>query len=149
MFNSSFKWTINPMKEVDGLLKNKVLRIAMNKASAVVKAAVGAKAPVRHGFLKKSIRIKIRQYKASQVWASVVGPKSDFKKNKGKVKRGPKKGIAIAHRPSNYARLVEQGTKRSKARPFLKPALDQTRNQFQQVLIASIKEQVAQLLPKK
>jgi HK97 gp10 family phage protein len=147
-----FKWKIDPLKTADKLsagLKNKAIRIAMNKASAVVKNAVIGNAPVRYGYLKKSIRIKVRNYKGKVIWVSVIGPKSDFKKAKGKRKRGPRKGEPIQHRPSNYARLLEQGTSHAKARPFLKPALQSTRSRFMQVLTASIKEQVNHLLPKK
>jgi HK97 gp10 family phage protein len=146
------KWKIDPVKEADKLekgVRNKVIRIAMNKASGVVKAAVVGYAPKRYGFLQKSIRIKVRNYKGKAVWVSVIGPKSDFKRNKGKRKRGEKKGTPITHRPSNYARLVEKGTKRAKARPFLKPALQQTRSQFMNTLRQSIGDQVKQLLPKK
>jgi len=149
---TEFKWKIDPIKEADKLskgLKNKAIRIAMNKASAVVKNAVVQNAPIRYGYLKKSIRIKLRNYKNRAVWVSVIGPKSDFKKKKGKRKRGPRKGEPIQHRPSNYARLLEQGTKHAKARPFLKPALQATRSQFMTTLTTSIREQVQQLLPQK
>ena len=150
--SASVTWTIDPVKEADKLtkgLKNKVLRIAMNKASATVKAAVVSNAPSRFGYLKKSIRIKVKNYKGGSVWIAVVGPKSDFKKNKGKYKTGEKKGTPIVHRPSNYARLLEKGTSKMKARPFLKPALQATQSTYMKVLQASIKQQVEALLPKK
>ena len=150
--SADFKWEIAPIKTADQLskgLRNKAIRIAMNKASAVVKNAVIAKVPVRYGYLKKSIKIKLKNYKNSAVWVSVVGPKSDFKRNKGKRKRGPKKGQPITHRPSNYAKLLEKGTKHAKAHPFLKPALDATKGQFMDTLRQKIEEQVNQLLPKK
>lgn len=149
---ASVKWKIDPVREADKLekgVRNKVVRIAMNKASGVVKAAVVSNAPSRYGFLKKSIRIKVKNYKNKAVWVSVIGPKSDFKRNKGKVKRGEKKGTPITHRPSNYARLVEKGTKKAKAHPFLKPALKSTQSAFMSTLRASIKDQVQTLLPKK
>lgn len=146
------KWKIDPVREADKLdkgVRNKVVRIAMNKASGFLKKSIVSNAPSRYGFLKKSIRIKVKNYKNKAVWVSVIGPKSDFKRNKGKVKRGEKKGTPIVHRPSNYARLVENGTKTSRARPFLKPALQATRSQFMNVLRQSIKDQVQTLLPKK
>lgn len=149
---ASFKWEIDPVREADKLskgLKNKAIRISMNKAAAKVKAAVVSNAPKRYGYLQKAQRIKVKNYKAGVVWVAVVGPKSDFKKAKGKVKRGPKKGSPIYHRPSAYARLVEKGTKFAKARPYLKPALEQTAAVYMNTLRLSIKEQVRQLLPKK
>jgi len=149
---SKVVWKIDPVKGAEKLergVRNKIMRIAMNKASAVVKAAVVSQAPSRYGYLKKSIRIKVVHYKGKAVWVSVIGPKSDFKKAKGKRSRGPREGEPIQHKPSNYARLVEKGTKNAKASPFLKPALNQTASKFQQLLLASVKAQVEALLPKK
>lgn len=145
-------WTIDPLKQAEKLkagLRNKVIRIAMNKASAAVKEAVIASAPTRYGFLKKSIRIKIKNYRNKAVWVSVVGPKSDFEKNKGKYKRGKSVGEPRKHKPSQYARFLEGGTKRAAARPFLKPALSSSQSQFQSVLADSIKSQVETILSQK
>lgn len=142
------QFTIDPLKEAEKLskgLRNKAIRIAMNKAAGKVKSAVQSNAPVRLGILQKSIRIKVKQYRAGNVWVAVVGARSE-KKRKGKYKRGPKKGQPKIHNPARYGHLVERGTKRSKARPFLKPALKQTAKAYIDTLTQSIREQVRQLL---
>lgn len=144
------KFSIDPVREADKLstgLRNRVIRIAMNKASARVRDAVVGRAPALFGYLKKSFRIKVKNYRNSNTWVAVVGPKSDFKKSKGKYTRGEKKGQPIVRRPSKYAHLVERGTRHSKPKPYLKPALDATVNVYRQVLTDSIRTQVAQLLP--
>ena len=149
--SASVQWKIDPVREVEQLnkaVRNKVIRIAMNKASAPVKASVVDNARKRHGYLKKSIRIRLRNYQDKAVWVSVLGPKRDFYKRKGKYKRGPKRGQFKWHRPSNYARLLERGTKHASAKPFLKPALLSTQSRFATVLQQSIREQIAAQLPK-
>ena len=144
-------FTIDPVTEADHLtrgVRNKILRIAMNKASAKVKASVINLAPARLGYLKKSFRIKIKNYKSGNVWVAIIGPKSDYKPKKGKRKRGETKGQPIIHQPSRYAHLVEKGTRYAGARPYLLPALRATQSQYRQTLLTSVREQIAALLPK-
>lgn len=144
----SVKFTVDPIKEAQKLskgLRNKAIRVAMNKAPAKVKSAVQSNAPSRFGILKKSIRIKVRQYKTGNVWVAVVGARSE-KKRKGKYKRGDKKGQPKIHNPARYGHLVERGTARAKAKPYLKPALQQTAKAYINTLTQTIREQVRQLL---
>jgi HK97 gp10 family phage protein len=137
---AEFKWKVNPFQQLEKLnkgMRNKAIRIAMNKASSPVKAAVVAKAPALRGYLKKSIRIKIKNYRNGAAWVSIIGSSRSFKRGK----KGKKPSF-----PSNYAGLVEKGTKHMKPQPFLRPSLQATRTQFQQVLQAALKDQVKQLL---
>jgi HK97 gp10 family phage protein len=148
---SSVKWEIDPIKQANKLKKgtrNKALRIAVNRSASPVKAAVAGNAPRRHGYLSKSIRIRVRNYKGNDVWLAVIGPSSKFRKAKGKRKRGPNKGQPIYHNPSKYAHLVERGTKRSKASPFLKPALQSHQNTYRQSLTENIRREVDAMLAK-
>lgn len=141
---AEMKWDVDPIAYADKLtggMKNTVIRKAMNKASATVKEAVISNAPERYGFLKKSIRIKLRNYQNKSIWVSVIGPKSDFKRGKGKAKRGATKGQTIYHRPALYVNFLEKGSSHAKAFPFLAPALAQSKSQFMDSLQSSIKEQ--------
>lgn len=136
-------WEKNPFEILDNVansVRNKAIRIAMNKAAAQVKEAVVANAPSRTGALKKSIRIIIKNYQNKNVWVAIIGPKSDFKKTTG---RGQFK---VVSRPALYAKLVEQGTKRAKARPFLAPAYESTKQGFCDTMIKAIADQVEKLL---
>lgn len=136
---AKFEITLDPIRQTDKLkagLRNKVLRIALNKAASRVKAAVISNAPQRTGSLKKSIRIKVKNYRAKDVWVAIVGASSKYKRN---VK---KKQI----RPVFYAKLVETGTRHSPAQPYLKPALQATKQQYIETLRQSIEDQVKQIL---
>lgn len=134
-----FEFTIDPIKQADKLkagLRNKVIRIAINKAASTVKSQVISNAPQRTGSLKKSIRIKVKNYRAKNVWVAIVGASTSYKRTR-------KKKII---RPVAYAKLVETGTKHTSAKPYLKPALAQKQQEYIQVMTAKIKEQVEQIL---
>jgi hypothetical protein len=109
----------------------KALRIGINRAASPVKASVVAHAAAvkKYGFLAKSIRIRVRTYAADR-WASVIGPSTRYARKKGKFTRGKKKGQPRLFKPSKYAHLVEDGTKRSKAKPWLRPAFNESAGGF-------------------
>ncbi|HEX4606628.1 MAG TPA: hypothetical protein VH092_00325 [Urbifossiella sp.] len=122
------------MSPAEGLRKSglrKATRIGLNRASAPVKASVvsHAEAVRRYGFLAKSIRIRLRSYPADR-FVAVIGPSTAVVRKKGKYTRGKKKGQPKLIKPSKYACLVEKGTKHSKAKPWLKPAYDETAAKF-------------------
>lgn len=122
------------MTPADGLKKSgirKAMRIGVNRAASPVKASVVAHAEAvkRYGFLAKAIRIRTRVYPADR-YVAVVGPSTRYVRQKGKYTRGPKKGQPRVSRPSKYAHLVESGTKRSQAKPWLKPAHAATAGRF-------------------
>ena len=150
MVRARVVFTLDPVQVAAGLtkgLRNKAMRIALNKAAGVVKGAIHP--PKRYGYLLQSLRIKTKNYKGSDVWVAIVGPKSNYTRKRGKVKRGPNKGQPITFRPSAYASLVERGTRHSAARPYLLPALRATAHRYIQTLKSKLAEQVKQLLPQK
>lgn len=107
--------TLNPELQLSKLkngLRNKFFRIALNKAASPLKAGVIARAAVRSGALQKSIRIKTKNYKATDTWVAIVGPKSNFQVKKTGAK------------PSRYAHLVER------RRPFIRPTMESGREAF-------------------
>ncbi|WP_390891110.1 HK97 gp10 family phage protein [Gemmata palustris] len=127
-------------------LRNKAMRIALNKASSPVKAKIVAAAPNRFGFLKKSIRIRLQNYQNKQVWVSVIGPSRSFVRKKGKFKRGKKKGQPKNHRPANYSHLVDQGTRFIRGRHFIQRSYGRA---FRSTFIIELRRQVELLLPKR
>jgi len=132
-------WKKDPFKSLLNLKKgfhNKIIRIAMNKASAPVKQQVISNAPSLHGSLKKAQRIQIRNYKSKSIWASMVGASKSYKRN---VKKKPQY-------PFKYASGLEHGGKHVLAQPYLKPALQAKYNTYLNVLNLSIKEQVKKIL---
>ena len=90
------------------------------------------------GLLKKSIGSKVWTGRDGMTMGVVIGPRTGFRQAVVTGKKGRKKALskkktmeAISgggeqtfRDPVKYAHLVEQGTKRVAARPFLRPALD-------------------------
>jgi hypothetical protein len=114
----------------------------------VVRTAVKANAQKvrRFGLLAKSIGQKVKTY--PEAVAAIVGPRSKKIWEKGVRVRGKHKGEAVKIRPSYYAHLVERGGARIKAKPFEQPALDDTAQQFFDVLSNAIERRLARELSK-
>lgn len=138
------------MRPADGLRKGgirRALRIGLNRAASPVKASVvsHAEGVRRFGFLAKSIRIRLRVYPGDR-WVAVIGPSTRYTRQKGKFKTGKRAGQPRKSVPAKYAHLVERGTARSKARPWLRPAHDATSAGFLRTAAAEIGREIDQQL---
>ncbi len=116
-------------------MRGKILKDAVGAGAKV--ELVSAKVKVRNvsGLLKRSLARKTKSYQSGAVAVAMVGPRSSFKMKKikdkatGKVtrvkvetgfgKRVRKGNKEIYATPSKYSHLVQGGTKRSRAFPFL------------------------------
>lgn len=122
---------MRPAEELAKSGLRRATRIGLNRAASPVKAAVVSHAAAikRFGFLARSIRIRLRIYPADR-FVAVIGPSRKFVRVKGKYTRGKRKGQPRLHIPAKVAHLVEKGTKRSRAKPWLQPAHDETAPRF-------------------
>jgi hypothetical protein len=121
---------------------------------AVMKGAARAAKPVRaavqghagqhqrYGFLAKSIGTKTRVYPGGR-FVTVVGPKMSFSRVKGRYTRGPRAGQGKRQVPYLYAWLIEKGTRRSRAFPFLRPAHEAAGKQFPAAAAREINRELA------
>jgi HK97 gp10 family phage protein len=126
-----------------------VLRKAQKEASKATYQAAksNAQSVKKYGYSAKAVWIKQKTYKTTVV--TIVGPRSKMVYEKGVYTRGKHKGEARRFRPSFYAHLLEKGSKRSKAKPYLKPALDSTQQQFISTMSAEVAKLIAAELPQK
>lgn len=145
MIDAKVEIDVSPLQGLRKTLVSKILRKATTQAARIVREAVknNADAVKRLGFLAKSIGIKVKVYSANKIAVAVVGPRSQWTKTNGTYTRGKKKGESRVIRPSNYLHLIEKATKRSKARPVLRPALDSTQSQFLDTLAQLIAEGIS------
>lgn len=138
MISAVLEWDRNPaafLKGVRGSLKNKCIRIAMNKAAAPVKADVVAKAPKRSGALKSSFRIKVKNYKNSNIWVALIGPKSNYvRKRKGKVVQ-----------PAHYWFILNDGSKYIVPLRIVQKAQRSSGGKFAQVFSDELRRQIIAL----
>ena len=112
---------------LDARLRGKTLRKAGRAAGQIiVKAAkANARAADETGQLRKSIGVKVRLYRTTGNLLVVVGPRTGFKADRVR-ERNKWFRTTMKVNPVRYAHLVELGTGRSRARPFLAPALFET-----------------------
>src|SRR4051812_25344323 len=110
-------------KLLEGLPKkvaNKIERDALKKAGKVVQAAAKALAPVDSGQLKRSITVRKGKRKQKGAMSVVIFPDpAKFKKD-------------------FYAPYVEFGHSKVAAKPFMRPAWDQTKAQALAIIAAEV-----------
>lgn len=104
-----------------------------------IASAAKAKVPTNTGALKKSIGINVAKGKGSQIRTARVGPRAGF--------RGPSLGFkkdkkgSVRERfvtPNKYVHLVEFGSSRSAAKPFIRPAIDTSQGQVIDAMAAGL-----------
>ena len=140
------------IKQLDALkaaVGRRILRQAMGKAARIVAKAAKRFAPreigtdelgrARAGQLKKSMGQRVKTYSNGTVLA-IIGPRHGFRKLIGIRTRGKDKGNAVYYDPARTAHLIERGTSHSAAQPFLRPALESTREQVTQAIVETIQE---------
>jgi len=107
----------------------RVARPAIREASTPIVRQMRQNAPKkqgdRTGQLRKSIGRRMVTYKNSGTVIAVIGPRRNFTTN-------DKFGNKVD--PSNYAHLVEFGTYRSTAKPFMRPAWEENKSKARRTL---------------
>lgn len=146
MITAKAVWKVDPdvaFQKLADKIKNKCIRIALNAGAAPMKAAVIAHAPSDGGFLKKSIKIKIKNYRNANYWVAIIGASSKFKRFKRGVKvRGKKRSVKVV-RPAFYQPLVNKGTKHVKGQHFMEDALRSAQTAF----ATNVKRKLKEIIP--
>lgn len=150
----SLKRTLKKLDVVDDRIRKKAITKVQRTNAKIILAVARSYAPKeigkdelseeRAGLYKRAMGSKVKVYRNGVVIV-VVGARRGFKKQIGVRKRGKNKGQPVFYDPAKIAHLIERGTKRSRARPHLRPALDDTRSrvidntirQVRDVIVAS------------
>lgn len=104
-------------KELQRAAEKAVLRAG---AQPIAKAAK-ARAPKDSGLLKKSIGLRVATVKGET--SARVGPRTGMKRQVTRKRPNGKTYTEMAD-PNNYSHLVELGSSRAPAKPFIRPAVD-------------------------
>lgn len=124
-------------------MQKNVLSTAVRGGAAVLskaaKANIQADGSVRTGLLHRSIGVRVKRYSRSGVIYAAVGARRS-------VVGTTEDGRRIV--PANYAHLVEFGTRHSKAKPFLRPALDHNKNRVFNGMAAATRKGMAREIAK-
>lgn len=137
----SFDQLEKNLGELVAKVERQGMREAARKAATPMLQAARAKAPVRTGTLKKSLAVKVKTFKRGKdsTVMAIIGPDRNVVSEAG-------------DKPVKYAHLVELGTQHSAAKPFLRPAFDETKDQSIKVYADSLKpaiERVARRVNKR
>lgn len=119
---------------VDAKLRKKGVRAAVSKGGQVILSRARKTAPKQTGLLKKSLGKKVKVYRHSGNAVAVVGPRTGFR---GVVTRD---GRQVTGDPTKYAHLVELGTVRAKAKPFLRPAIEQQKKAILDAMASAVRK---------
>ena len=123
-------------------IQRRVLRKAVTAASKPVLAAAKAKAPRETDLLLKSLGRKTKTYRSSGVAVAIVGPREGF------GREVEVNGEVQIQDPIFYAHLVELGTFRTSAQPFMRPAFESTKEQAKSITAKKIAEEIDRELSK-
>lgn len=113
---------------VDAKLRRKATRKAVGEAGKIILRAAKGKVRKKSGLLKKSLGRKVKVYRGTGTAVAIVGPRTGFRET---VQRGNRQMLSD---PVKYAHLVELGTVRSQAFPFLSSALEENRSAIVNVM---------------
>lgn len=102
-------------------MKKKIMKPAMKKGASVIAKRAKKKVKRRSGMLQRAIR-----YDATKEGDGIAYVSTKLE--------GTYKGKRV--KPRRYAHLVEKGTKRSAAHPFMRPALNEGRAEAFNVVTA-------------
>jgi len=113
---------------IDTIQEKKGFKNAMAEGALVVVLDAKERVPVRTGALRKNLHVggytKLTpEYRRKGRYGSLPGPKGQGRNMKMRI------GATLP-----YAHLVEHGTRHSRARPFLRSALDANRSRMIQVI---------------
>lgn len=141
---------IHGLKEVQAALKALPVHMQRQAEAAVLRGggkviadrakanctAVG-KGPLP-GMLKNSIAFNVKYFRGS--YSARVGPRAGIKEQVGTYSRGKKVGQPKYKNPSKYSHLIEFGTAHSAAQPFLRPAMESSRNEVVSAMLNSYRK---------
>lgn len=116
---------ISKLNNLPEKLEKKVIRAAVRKGAILVRNKAREKVPVKTGTLKKSIKIRSNRV-ANGIISFKIGPTND-----------KKKGTDVF-----YGRFIEFGTSKMAAKPFMRPALDESETEVLNVVIDNIKSKL-------
>ncbi len=138
------------LEKLPGVIQQKVVVGATRAAAKVVAEEAKERVPVDTGLLKKSIGVakaKKSDTKTNHIKFYVV-PKSKILLT-SKVSVGGKTGKLKAKVNAYYAHMVEFGTSKMAARPFLRPAFenagDKSVKEFQEYALKRVDKEVRKL----
>lgn len=139
------------LRKFPNAVQDRVLKNAIRTATKPIVQTAKGLVSNRYGLLQRSIGATVRVPRRGRYAGRLiarVGPRRGFKATGGVRTRGKFKGKAKVFDPVKYAHLVEKGTRKDPARPFLRPAFDRNVNLAFEIISTSIKNGIKRELKK-
>lgn len=99
------------LRKLPRKIRGKALRSAIRAGALPIKKAAIARAPNRTGLTRLAIKVRVKTYGDTGTVVAIIGVKTKFGQSQ-----------PFKHFPSKVAHLIEFGTVKMSARPFLRPA---------------------------
>lgn len=134
------------MKSLEGLkasVGRRILRKAITDATRPILKDAKSKCPRETGLLRKSLGRKTKVYRKSGVVVGIVGPRTGFKQMVTIKDRRTGKTVEVLRNPTKYAHLVEYGTLKAAAKPFLRPAWTGNKSRAAELIATRVREEIA------
>jgi HK97 gp10 family phage protein len=131
------------MRDTPQALARRHVRQGVARAGRLIARAAKVTVRVDTGLLRTSLGVKVKTFRGSGVTVAMVGPRVGIRAVKRVRFKGRFAGQPLVGIPTKYGHLVEKGTSRSRAFPFLRPALASQ----QQQALGAIAEAAARGLP--
>lgn len=131
------KALMRTFKRLEAKIQKKIARKALREAGKIVLAKAKVKCPVDTGFLRDNLKVRAEKKRNQDMIGITVATGAIKKKKKGKenLEFDPRQ-IALAR----YVAYVELGTKKMAARPFLRPAAEESEAQVNRKMAQVIKD---------
>lgn len=108
-------------------LQNRAYKSVITEGGRVIQREAKSRVARKSGLLRKSINVKGMVFKSGTAHA-IIGIKRSVRGKPKTVIGRNGKSRKVTPTPANYAHLVEYGTAHSAAAPFMRPAVDATKN---------------------
>jgi len=105
-----------------------------------------AKSSKDSGLLIKSIGLNVKTVKG--VTSVRVGARKGFGQTVQRKDKRTGKMVEVMANPANYAHLVEYGTSHSTAKPFIRPAVDQSKGEVLSAMAAGLEKHLIRKMKK-
>lgn len=129
-------------------LKKSGEKAALRAGGAPIRKAAKrrAKSSKDTGLLLKSIGLNVKTVKG--ITSVRVGPRKGFRQIVQRTDKRTGKKYEVMSDPSNYGHLVEYGTSHSTAKPFIRPAVDETKGEVLAAMAAGLEKHLIRKLGK-
>lgn len=104
---------------------------------------VRSKAPIASGLLKKSIGFRVKKIKG--VISARIGPKTGFGKEVTRIGSDGQPRQVYSD-PNKYSHLVELGTSRTAAKPFIRPAMEAVKPEILQKMAEGYRKHLERVI---